>query len=80
MKAFCEEIFSDPCDAKDSKKTIMKKISSNITKTEFIYKTKVLPPQIEAGSPMHLQEVLEPLNYKLRSLLNSLSGSLHHRH
>jgi hypothetical protein len=54
MKAFCEENFLDPCDAKDSKKTTMKKISSNITKTEFIYKTKVLLPQIEAGSPMHL--------------------------
>jgi hypothetical protein len=33
----------------------MKKISSNITKIEFIYKTKVLVPQIEAGTPMRLQ-------------------------
>jgi hypothetical protein len=43
-KAFHEEIFSDPCYAKDSKKTTVKKISSNITKIEFIYKTKVLVP------------------------------------
>jgi hypothetical protein len=33
----------------------VKKISSNITKIEFIYKTKVLAPQIEARSPMRLQ-------------------------
>jgi hypothetical protein len=46
--------FLDPCDAKDLKKTTMKKISSNITKTEIIYKTKVLVPQVEVGSPMRL--------------------------
>jgi hypothetical protein len=39
-KAFHENFFY-PCDAKDSKKPTMKKISSNITKIEFIYKTKV---------------------------------------
>jgi hypothetical protein len=54
-KAFREEFFLDPCDAKDSKKTTVKKISSNITKIEFIYKTKVSVPQVEAGSPMRLQ-------------------------
>jgi hypothetical protein len=53
-KAFHEKLFSDPCDAKDSKKTTMKKISSNITKIEVIYKTKVSAPQVEAGSPTHL--------------------------
>jgi hypothetical protein len=38
------EIFSDPCDVEDSKKTTVKNISSNITKIEFIYKTKVSVP------------------------------------
>jgi hypothetical protein len=33
----------------------MKKISFNITKIEFIYKTKVLAPEIEAGIPMRLR-------------------------
>jgi hypothetical protein len=55
-KAFHMDFFSDTCNAKDSKKTTVKKISSNITKIGFIYKTKVLAPQIEAGSPMRLQD------------------------
>jgi hypothetical protein len=50
-----------PCDAKDSKKTTVKKISSNITKTKFIYKTKVSTPQVEAGSPMHLLALIAQL-------------------
>jgi hypothetical protein len=49
-------IFSNPCNAKDSKKTPVKKISSNITKSEFIYKTKVSAPQVEMGSPVRLQD------------------------
>jgi hypothetical protein len=44
----------DPYDAKDLKKTTVKKISSNITKTEFIYETKLLAPQVEAGSLIRL--------------------------
>jgi hypothetical protein len=47
---FMRNFFSDPYDAKDSKKTTVKKISSNITKTVFIYKTKVLATQIEVGA------------------------------
>jgi hypothetical protein len=47
--------FSDPCGAKDSKKTTMNKISSNIIKTEFIYKTKVSVPQVEVRRHMCLQ-------------------------
>jgi hypothetical protein len=50
-----------PCDAKDSKKTTVKKISSNITKTKFIYKTKVSTPEVEAGSPMHLLALIAQL-------------------
>jgi hypothetical protein len=52
---FMKEIFSDPCDAKDSKKTTVKYISYNITKIEFIYKTKVSTPQVGVGSPMCLE-------------------------
>jgi hypothetical protein len=53
---FVRFFFSNPCDAKDSKKTTVKKISSNITKSKFIYKTKVSAPQVEMGSHVRLQD------------------------
>jgi hypothetical protein len=71
--------FFYPCDAKASKKTTVKKISSNITKIGLIYKTKVLAPQIEAGPCTTGYKLHSFPDVDLCNLLNFLCGFLHHR-
>jgi hypothetical protein len=39
-KTFRNKFFLDPCNAKDPKKTIVKEITFDISKAEFIYKQK----------------------------------------
>jgi hypothetical protein len=77
----------DPCDAKESKKRNHEEDTVQCDKKQSLFtKQKMSAPQVQEGSPMHLQAGLELLSYDLCNFLdadlcnlqNLLSRSLHH--